>query len=99
MGLILTDTYETEQGVELQDAYVSFALNTFAIQPFVESSVKKYSFRCGYELFANVVARDGGHTSLERGSVTAVAANVYAPYDQLYASLKMVFPDSVDHDD
>lgn len=96
MGIVIDGTYVTQQGVELTSAYVSFALNTFSIQPFSENSVKKYQLRCGYELFASASARDNGLEPLERGSVTAFTANVYAPYADLYAALKVIFPESTD---
>jgi hypothetical protein len=96
MGIIIDGTYTTQQGIDVPAAYVSFALNTFSIQPFSENFNKKYQLRCGYDLFASAVARDRGLEPLERGSVVAFTANVYAPYVPLYDALKVVFPESTD---
>jgi len=96
MGITLTGPYETEQGVVLENAYVSFALNTFSIQPYVEDSVKKYKLQCSYELYANAAARENGSKRLEKGDVSAFTTNVENVYAPLYEQLKIVFPDSVD---
>lgn len=96
MGIVIDGPYTTQQGIDVPAAYVSFALNTFSIQPFSENSTKMYQLRCGYDLFASSTARDRGMEPLERGSVVAFTSNVYAPYDPLYAALKVVFPESSD---
>jgi hypothetical protein len=96
MGIILTDSYVTQQGVELPEAYVSFAMNAVIVQPYAGDAGKMFSPRSSYDLFANVTARREGCLKMETGDIVATAANVTNPYSSLYEQLKIIFPDYVD---
>jgi len=95
MGLINHDVFESSNGVQKADSYMSFNNETL----YLRKANGAYSVHANYRIFWDKAARDAGKSFLELRNVSAqvseadLANNLYGV---LYAELKKQYPNAVD---
>ena len=95
MGLINHDVFESSNGVQKADSYMSFNNETL----YLRKANGAYSVHANYRIFWDKAARDAGKSFLELRNISAqvseadLANNLYGV---LYAELKKQYPNAVD---
>ncbi len=95
MGLINHDVFESSNGVQKADSYMSFNNETL----YLRKANGAYSVHANYRIFWDKAAKDAGKSFLELRNVSAqvseadLANNLYGV---LYAELKKQYPNAVD---
>jgi len=95
MGLINHDIFESSNGVQKADSYMSFNNETL----YLRKANGAYSVHANYRIFWDKAAKDAGKSFLELRNISAqvseadLANNLYGV---LYAELKKQYPNAVD---
>ncbi len=96
MGIILTDVYTLNNGIELSNVYISFFEEQLFIQPRNLPDGNKFIVSACYRLYKDKTAREEIKEAVEKSTIMNMADNLAVVYDQLYVALKQKFPSSVD---
>ena len=103
MGIINPDLYESSNGIQKNNTYISFNDETLYLRVagVSDTGVKQYRISANYRIFWDKAARNAGRSFLEIRNVSTVIdcddldnTNLYS---RLYAKLKAdVFPNAID---